>query len=240
MLLRLQNSLSSMRHVVQEQERIANNLANVNTVGYKRDRTFTQTLSEYTDDEGAPRSDRLSSQWADDAEGVLEATGNRLDVALSGDGFFVFTDPVTEAPVYSRAGRLTLDAEGTLRDLAGRAIEGEGGPLQLPLTGGAIDISEIGEISVDGQVVGKLSVVAFEDLAQLRRLDGASFATDGLDPEPVEAPVVKQGYVESSNVDAVREMADMITFFRQFESQQKMIRTTDQILGMVARDLGKF
>lgn len=240
MLLRLQNSLSSMRQMIQEQERVANNLANVNTVGYKRDRTFTEALHEYLDDEGAPRSERLSSQWADATQGALESTGNTLDVALDGEGFFVFSDDETGATVYARAGRFSLDAEGTLRDLAGRAVEGDGGPIQLPPSGGDISISRAGEITVGGQAVGRLSVVRFENPMQLRRLDGAAFDAAGMEPEPVENPLVMQGFVEASNVDAVREMTDMITYYRQFESQQKMLQTTDQILGAVTRELGKF
>ncbi len=229
-----------MHAMIREQERVANNLANVNTVGYKRDRTFTEALDEYLDEEGAPRSERRSSQWADLGQGALESTGNPLDVALDGKGFFVFSDDDTGAAVYARAGRLTLDAEGTLRDLAGRSVEGEGGPIQLPPSGGVIEISKNGEIRLGGQVVGALRVVTFENPGQLQRLDGAAFDAAGMEPETAENPVVLQGYLEASNVDAVREMADMITFYRQFESQQKMIQTTDQILGAVTRDLGKF
>ena len=229
-----------MRQMIREQERVANNLANVNTVGYKRDRTFTEALEEYVDEEGAPRSERLTAQWADAAQGAMESTGNPLDVAIDGEGFFAFSDEETGETVYARAGRLSLDAEGTLRDLAGRAVEGEGGPVQLPPSGGAININRSGEITIDGQSVGRLNVVRFEDPMQLRRLDGAAFAAGGMEPEPVENPTIMQGFVEASNVDAVREMADMITFYRQFESQQKMLQTTDQILGAVTRDLGKF
>ena len=229
-----------MRQMIQEQERVANNLANANTVGYKRDRTFTEALEEYVDEEGAPRSERLTAQWADAAQGALESTGSPLDVALDGEGFFAFSDDETGETIYARAGRLNLDAEGTLRDLAGRSVEGEGGPIQLPPSGGAININRSGEITVDGQSVGKLSVVRFEDPMQLRRLDGVAFDAAGMEPEPVENPTVMQGFVEASNVDAVREMTDMIAYYRQFESQQKMLQTTDQILGAVTRDLGKF
>ena len=229
-----------MRQMIQEQERVANNLANVNTVGYKRDRTFTEALDEYLDDEGAPRSERLTAQWADAAQGPVESTGTPLDVAIDGEGFFVFTDDETGAAVYARAGRFSLDAEGTLRDLTGRAVEGDGGPVQIPPSGGAISISRTGEVTVGGQAVGTLSVVRFDNPMQLRRLDGATFDAAGMEPVPVENPVIMQGYVEASNVDAVREMADMIAYYRQFESQQKMLQTTDQILGAVTRDLGKF
>lgn len=230
-----------MRTMIQEQERVANNLANVNTVGYKRDRTFTEALDEYLDEEGAPRSDRRTEQWADFEQGALEATDNPLDVALNGEGFFAFSDDDTGAMVYARAGRLTLDAEGTLRDLAGRAIEGLDGPLQVPLTGGGpISINRLGEVQVGNQSIGTLKVVTFENPNLLQRLDGAAFDAGAMEPETHEAPVVMQGYVESSNVDPLREMTDMITYYRQFETQQKMFQATDQTLGAATRDLGSF
>jgi flagellar basal-body rod protein FlgF len=240
MLLRLQNGLSAMRALMRQQERVSENLANVNTVGYKRDRTFTEALRAYEDVESTPRSDRAVTQWAELAPGSLDATGNPLDVALEGEGFFVFTDAQTGLPRYSRAGRLTLDDEGTLRDPAGHALEGEEGPIQVPPAGGAIEISQQGEVRAGGQVVGQLQVVTFEDPSALRRLDGAAFDAGGQEPLPVENPVVRQGYLEGSNVDAVREMTDMIAYYRQFESHQRMLRTTDEILGAATRDLGKF
>jgi len=229
-----------MRTMMREQERVANNLANVNTVGYKRDRMFTEALNEYLDVEGAPRSDRRSAQWADFRQGVLESTGNPLDIALDGEGFFAFSDDDTGVTYYARAGRLTLDAEGTLRDPAGRALDGEGGPLQIPPTGGTVSVSKNGEVRVDGQTVGTVRVVTFEDPMRLRRLDGSAFDAGEQEPVPVDEPVVLQGYVEASNVDAVGEMTDMIAYYRQFESHQKMMQTSDQVLGAAIRDLGKF
>ena len=239
MLLRLQNSFASMTQMGREQERTANNLANAGTLGYKQDRTFTQALNERLDAEAAPRSDRLTRQWADLTQGALEKTGAPLDVALSGDGFFVLRDENTGAERYTRAGRFVLDDEGTLRAPTGLAVEGESGPLRLPPDVRHVEISKDGTLRADGNAVGRLRLVAFEDPMRLRRLEGAMFTANGAEPGEAEAAVM-QGYVEASNVDAVGEMTDMITHFRLFESQQKALQTSDEVLGNVTRDLAKF
>lgn len=240
MLLRLQNAFRSMTSMIREQERIANNLANANTIGYKHDRTFTTALEEYLDDEGGPQSIRETEQWASLEEGAFESTGNPLDVAIANEGFFELSDEVTGAARYTRAGRFMLDDQGTLRDPRGFLVEGEGGPIQLPRNAGEIAIHADGTIQADGQDVGRLRLVRFENPRAMQRLDGAAFSAEGLEPLPVENPTVKQGLLETSNVDPLLEMTEMITHFRLFESQQKMLQTHDQILGHVTRELGKF
>jgi flagellar basal-body rod protein FlgF/flagellar basal-body rod protein FlgG len=107
-------------------------------------------------------------------------------------------------------------------------------------TGGAIEISKSGEIRVDNRRIGSLRVVTFDNpQQQLQRAEGASFAADGAAPQAAEDPLVLQGTVETSNVDPVAEMTDMIEHFRLFESQQKALRTTDSVLSRATRDLGE-
>ena len=237
MLLRLRNAATSMADLVHRQDRTANNLANANTVGYRRDRSFTEVLRAEIDAEGSPQSDRRTVGRADLATGALDPTGNPLDVALAGEGFFVVDGP-DGAPRYTRAGRFTTDADGALRTPAGLAVRGADGPLVLP-PGGDVTVNAAGEIAVDGRPAGTLQVVTFEDPATLRRLDDTSF-TSAAPPVAVAAPAVRQGFVEGSNVDPIREMADMIAQVRLYEAQQKTVQTTDAILGQVARDLGAF
>lgn len=229
-----------MHALVRQQERVANNLANASTVGYKRDRAFTEALDEHLDEQGAPRSERLTHHMAALEQGTLEQTGNPLDVALGSDGFFVLLDEATGTKQYTRAGRLTVGEDGTLRSLQGQPILGTDGPIKVPEEGGVLEISQHGEIRYNKQAIGRLQVVTFEDAAQLQRLDGAAFAAPGIVPKAAAQPSIKQGFVEGSNVNPIREMTEMITHFRTFEAQQKMIQTTDQILGQVTRDLGKF
>lgn len=240
MLIRLQNSLAAMSSGVHEQERIANNLANANTIGYKRHRTFTETLEEFVDIEGAPRSTRSQEDWAEMEQGALESTGSPLDVALNGDGFFAFSDEETGTQRFSRAGRFSMDADGLLRNPAGHLVEGVGGPIQMPPDVEDINIGPDGSITADGQVVGRLRVVRFENPRALQRVDSAGFDAAGMEPIDAQETTVMQGHVESSNVNPLSEMTDMITHFRLFESQQKLLQTTDQILGSVTRELGRF
>ncbi|MFW5972462.1 MAG: flagellar basal-body rod protein FlgF, partial [Bacteroidota bacterium] len=239
MLLRLQNSFAAMTRLGREQERTANNLANANTVGFRRDRMFVEALNERIDVEGAPASEKLTTQWADQASGSIEATGNPLDVALQGDGFFVVTDD-NGAARYTRAGRFTTDAGGMLRDASGRLVAGDNGPLTLPAGGGPIIIGSDGTIEVGGAVAGKLRVVTFDDPMQLERAEGATFIAGDQNPRDVASPALLQGHIETSNVDVIAEMTEMIEHFRLFESHQKVLQTTDQVLSGVTRDLGRF
>ncbi len=240
MLLRLQNASASMTEMARHQERLANNLANANTAGFKRDRVFIEALNEQLDAEGAPRSDRNPVQWADLEQGPLERTGNPLDVALGGNGFLNVTDNDGNE-LYTRAGRLVVGPDQTLQTPSGLTVQGEGGPIQMPPDAQEISIASSGQIRADGRPLGRLRVVRFEDPTQLERRAGATFAAaEGAVPEEVEQPQVLQGHIEESNVNPVEAMTDMIEHFRMFESQQKMIRSSDQLLGQVARDLGRF
>ncbi len=239
MLLRLRNAAASMAELAQRQDRVANNLANANTTGYLRDRAFSTALSERLDTEGSPQSTRVAGQYADTAGGSLVETGNVLDLALEGDGFFAVrgADGRTR---YTRAGEFVLDAEGTVRSPQGHALlRDDGAPLTVPPSGGEIAITTAGEVRVAGAAVGRLQIVSVDDPSQLVRLDAASFDATGLAVRPGEARV-RQGFLESSNVDAVGEMVELMSNVRLFESQQKALRTTDDILSAVTRDLGTF
>jgi flagellar basal-body rod protein FlgF len=237
MLLRLQSASSAMTELSRQQDRTANNLANANTVGYRRARTFTEELVQRLDAEGAPTSARTIGQWADAAPGALETTGNPLDLALLGEGFFAVAD-ADGGTRYTRAGRFTTDHEGTLRTPDGLAVLGADGPITLP-PGGPIEVSADGEIRVGNQVAGTLRIVGFPPDALLERTTGAAFVTDAA-PEPLDRPQVRQGSVELSNVDAVSEMTEMIAQHRLFESHQKVLHAHDALLGRVTSDLGRF
>ena len=239
MLLRLRNAAASMAELSQRQDRVANNLANATTVGYLRDRPFAEALAERIDAEGAPQSTRVAGQYADVTSGAFLETGNPLDLALEGDGFFAVQD--AEGRVrYTRAGEFVLDAEGTVRSPQGWALlRDDGAPFTIPPTGGEIAVTTGGEVRVGDAPLGRLQTVAVEDVRALVRLDGASFASDGLAVRPSEARV-RQGMLETSNVDAVGEMVSLMEHVRLFESQQKALTTTDEVLGAVTRDLGTF
>lgn len=240
MLLRLRNSAEAMSRLMRRQEQTANNLANANTVGYKKGRVFNDILSEYADNEGSPQSVNRLEDWTDISQGTLKKTGNPLDVALEGGGFFTVRDE-NDNQFYTRAGQFSLDSEGVLRDRNGYTVEGQGGIISIPPErDGSVNISEDGVVRMNGQAIDQLQVVTFADGRTLEPREGALFESDGPPARVVDDPQVRQGFLEESNVDSVREMTNMIEQTRMFESQQRWLRTTDQMLGRVSRELGKF
>lgn len=239
MLLRLRNAAASMAELAQRQDRVANNLANAGTVGYRRDQAFATALRERIDAEGAPQSTRVAGQVADLAPGEFIQTGNALDLALDGDGFFAVQDADGRTRL-TRAGAFALDADGTVRSPQGHLLlRDDGTPLTLPPSGGEIAVDTAGDVTVGGVLAGRVRTVAVEDAGRLVRLDGATFDGAGLALAPAETRV-RQGFLEGSNVDAVGEMVELMNHVRLFESQQKALRTTDETLGAVTRDLGTF
>lgn len=227
---------ANMRHL----ERIANNLANVNTVGYRQDRMFTEVLNEEIDIEGSPRSFRRMHQWADQRTGSMEATGNPLDVALDGEGYFVLSNPETGEMQYTRAGRFVINEEGALATPEGLLVDGSSGQINFSPESGTIEIRRNGDILQDGEFMGALRVVQFDNPALLRRADDASFLAGDQFPEDVEEPSVIQGQVETSNVNAVVAMTELIENARVFETQQKAMQAIDQYLQRATRDLSRF
>lgn len=222
------------------QEQVANNLANANTTGYKRDRLFTRALNERLDVNETPRSDRRLQQANDMSVGSIKETGNPLDVALGGDGFFVTRSEDGTATRYTRAGHFELGSEGTLRTPNGDAVMGEGGPIQLPVEEeGNVNIAKNGDITVGDTRVGKLRVVTVDNPEQMERREGAAFAAGGAAPEPMDDPTVLQGNVETSNVNPITEMTNMIENSRHFEAHQKALRTTNEVLSRATQDLGR-
>lgn len=228
-----------MSSMVQAQERTANNLANAGTIGYKRDRAFVEVLNEHIDTDGGPHSNRSTTQWIDFAGGEMEHTGNRFDLALNGEGFFVLSDPETGETRYTRAGRFTLDEGGTLRSPSGLSLEGEDGPVQIPLDVADVEVRSDGSVWAGSNQVGRVSIVTFEDLSVLERRSAAEFSAP--DAEPVESTAgVRQGYVERSNAEPLEAMTGMIKHLRLFEMQQRMLKGTDDNLSQSVRQLGRF
>ncbi|MBO6575836.1 MAG: flagellar basal-body rod protein FlgF [Rhodothermales bacterium] len=240
MLLRLRNSVASMTAMSRAQERTANNLANAGTIGFKRNRAFVEVLNEHIDSDGGPHSNRAIHEYVDFSGGRMEHTGNRFDLAIDGEGFFVLSDAEGGQNRYTRAGRFSLDADGMLRSPTGLQVEGEDGPIQIPMDAGDVEVKSDGTIAVDGQQVGRVSVVTFEDLTVLERMSGSEFKVTE-ETEPVEAEVsLRQGYVELSNAEPLEAMTGMIKHLRVFEMQQRMLRSTDENLSQSIRQLGRF
>ncbi len=210
---------------------ISNNLANVSTTGFKKDTlTFDRTLQEYV--------------TTDLRQGHLRPTGNPLDIALEGDGFFRIKTP--RGIRYTRDGNFCLNADGVLVTENGDPVLGENGTIVIGR--GDIAIDTQGQIKVkvnaedeDERVVDTLSVVRFVRPEGLQK-EGLSYCIyNGDQKEIVKADkvLIKQGHLEESNVVVMEEMTKMIEALRIYESYQKIIQTFDETSYKAINEVGQ-
>jgi len=236
-----QNS-SAMQLLENKVDVIANNLANISTAGYKRrDVSFQQMIqAEQALDRNMLKvnlPDGFTPTYTDNSDGRLKQTGNPLDLAIEGNGFFEITLPNGDT-AYSRNGAFKVDSEGTL-------VNGQGFPLAqgITLETGAkdISISENGLISytLKGNLTkaGPIQLFNFINPAGLSPQGNSLFSATNNSGDPVEVEnnriKLRQGMLESSNVKLVNEMVDLITAQRAYEANSKSISTTDQMLTQV-------
>ncbi len=203
---------------------ITNNLANVGTTGFKKDvLTFDQALQEYV------RTDLR--------QGNVRLTGNSLDIALEGDGFFKIKTP--HGIRYTRNGNFCLNANGLLVTQNGDPVLGENGTILME--GDDIAIDTQGRITVDETVVDTLSVARFVRPERLQK-EGLSYCIYNGDEKEIVRPedvLVRQGYLEESNVMVVDEMSRMIETLRTYESYQKVIQIFDETSHKAINEVGR-
>lgn len=231
---KMMKTAAAMQSRIMKQEIIANNLANVNTTGFKRDRIFQDML----DEENLDLATELRPTTVFE-QSVLRETKNLTDVALQGKGFFVVETP--EGQRYTRNGHFQRNAAGELVTDKGYPVLGKNGPIGGR---GALAISEQGEVYFGETVTDQLQVIEVPENVALRKVGDGLFTVEkaedaGLERES-EQYIVKQGYVEDSNVNAIEEMVRMMTVYRHFEADQKTMRTQDEILSRAVNDIGKF
>jgi flagellar basal-body rod protein FlgF len=230
--------LSRQIALARELEVVANNIANLNTTGYKADGSlfeeFLMPVAEARGFQGADR--RLSyvqdrATWHNFAQGPLRQTGNPLDVAIDGDAFFVVQTARGER--YTRNGSFQINAQGELVTNAGERVVGDGGPIQLQSTDSDISINPDGTITVreggsstSDSARGKLRLVRFDRVQQLQKDGSSMFKTpNGVTPQaPTAATRVIQGSLEQSNVRAVIEMARMVEVTRTYTQIATMLQ----------------
>ncbi|HEX3464013.1 MAG TPA: flagellar basal-body rod protein FlgF [Candidatus Elarobacter sp.] len=236
---------------------IANNLANVNTAGFKRQVLIAQAQPRrdiyrfQTDPSaktgGVPAQAAIGALGsgaqvydtpADYAQGTIASTGNDLDVALSGPGFFAVRGG-NGALRYTRDGAFVRDQNGYLTAQNGDRVLGQNGaPIVLPASG-KVGIAADGTISVDGQRYDKLNVVEFANLGNLRPEGATRFADAGAGARPAANTSTLQGSLEKSNADVVRSMVDLISMQRWFDANQKSIQTQDDAVALAVQTVGR-
>ena len=248
MIKGLYSSSNGMPPMLVRMEVIANNLANMNATGFKKDAMFIEMMKDpgvAPDASAGELTTRLSIQKATDfSEGSLRQTQNPLDLALQGSGYFTVQTPRGER--YTRNGNFTLGLDGTLRTREGFSVLGTLGKITVPnmqrVVQENIVVTEAGEVMMGKDSLGMLRIVDFQDQPKLKKDGSALFrAEESNDPglKEIEFPVVRQGFLEESNVDGIEEMIEMIEIMRHFESNQKAIASQDATLDKLM-EIGKF
>jgi len=218
---------SGLRSRMESLDLLANNMANASTGGYKADREF---YSLYVSPEAADAGQAASMPvierpWIDLAQGVIQPTGNTLDLALSGKGFFAVQTP--GGPLYTRSGSFHLAADGKLVTAEGFPVSGVNGAVLRLQASGKIEVAGDGTVRQDGQVIGQLQVVDFPGAAGLAKQGNNYFRSADTSAAPAAGAgtTVEQGRLEASNTGTAESAVRLISIMRQFEMLQKAAST---------------
>ena len=221
-------SMSGAKAMMQRQDTLANNLANVSTPGFRAELQAFRAVPV----EGSGASTRVfaleTTTGHDTTPGAITATGRNLDVAARGNAWLT-VQALDGTEAYTRGGALDVSNDGSLTTRGGLAVLGDGGPLQVP-PNALVSIGADGTVSAKGNdgkttVIGKLKLVTPEGALQ-RGADGLFRSATG-DLGTDATARVQDGALEGSNVSAVESMVAMISAARQFEAQMKMIQTAE-------------
>ncbi len=225
--------MESARHSV-----IANNLANVNTTGFRKDLAVVEARNAEAVEDGlfayATPMDAMgggalvSETYTNTMQGPIHVTNNPFDFAIEGKGFFPVTDGAGVS--YTRAGTFVRDKEGRLAmpDGIHFLASASGNPVTVPLEG-ELSVAGDGTIAADGSAVGKIDVVAFANERALRKIGANLYASTGETPA-VYAGRIEQGALEMSSVSPAEELSKMILASRGYEMNMQFIRMQDQTL----------
>ena len=227
---------------------IANNLANASTTGYKKDIAVTKDFASmliYRINDGA-QAEQIGSLGAGSlldevatihTTGSIRPTGNQLDAAIEGQGYFTVETP--NGVRYTRDGSFSRSGQGQLVTKDGNRVLGVGGPIQLP--DGQVTISPDGRIQVDGQQIGQLQLTEFANERQELQKEGSNLyvAKNGVQGTPAANSQVLQSSLEMSNVNVVSEMVNMIAGQRTYEMNAKAIQAHDQLMDKAVNEVGK-
>ncbi len=222
---------SSLEALNQRYEMITHNLANANTIGFKRTRSlFEQQLKKSMGGPSSPIAGIDSKSHIDFLPGTTVKTDRPLDLALSGNGFFALETP--KGTLYTRNGTFNINSQGQLVDTAGRLVAGENGPIVLPKSVSIeqIKIGPEGSVIADGKTLGKIKIVDFANPQTLRSFGNGVFAAPASVETQASKATVYQGYQESSNVNVVEELTSLIAVTRMYEANLKTVNAGDDRL----------
>ncbi len=234
---------------------IANNMANMNTSGYKADRMLFQTyLSKaHAPDSAAPTSNEIktgatqnktedtaymfsSQSYTNYEQGALQKTGNTFDIALDGDGFLAVQTPLGER--YTRGGAFKIDAGGDLVTADGFKVSNQNGNA-IHVGNDEFSVREDGLITVSGGGTEQFKIVNFADRTQLKKSGQGLFVAEAGMETAAPTAAVRQGYLEASNINPVAEMTRMITALRTYEAFQKAVHSNDDMTTRLIADVAR-
>ncbi|MDH5228505.1 MAG: flagellar hook-basal body protein [Gammaproteobacteria bacterium] len=237
--------------MIQDMERlkiISNNLANVTTVGFKRDislsASFETALQKQFSQTGSvdsqqpfqlPDNQSLVTQ-VDMQPGTFKFTGNPLDVAIETNAFFKLYS--NGQSFFTRQGNFSIDQSGRLVSQHGYAVQGTSGDIMLNTSSPRIDSQ--GRIWDGDNLVAQLQLYSTGEVSSLEKAGGGIFRFNGAEPHPVndDSLTLRPGYLENSNVNTMQAMVNMIATTRHFESAQRVMKTYDEMMDSAIRSLG--
>jgi flagellar basal-body rod protein FlgF len=222
------SAASGLRSRMESLDMLANNLANAATSGYKTDREFYGLYSGVQDEALSPDQSAtvlpvIERPWTDFSQGTLTPTGNPLDMAVSGKGFFAVQG--TSGTLYTRNGNFKADASGAVKTSDGYPVLLQGGGKIQLQPSVPVDVATDGTVSQGGRVLGRLQVVQFADSNALTKAGNSYFQAADPQVKPTAATnaEVLQGKLEGSNVGTAEAAVRLVAIMRQFEMLQKAI-----------------
>ena len=220
-------SLTRQSGLMAEMRTVANNIANANTTGFRREGViFAEHLTALDRHDDTLSMAHARGRMLDLNQGVLTQTNNNLDLAIEGDGFFLVEAP--EGLRLTRAGAFMPSAEGELMTADGHRLLDEGqAPIILPAGASSVAVGADGTLSSNGLPFGRIGLFNAPEGVNLTHEGGTAFSIEG-DPEPVEEARIRQGFLEESNVDPVFEITRMIEVQRAYELGQSFLDREDQ------------
>ncbi len=237
----VENAIASMKLKEQELEVVAHNISNSNTTGFKEERiVFERILKQQQ--AGAPASaeeqfELKARKVVDFRPGDIQSTSNPLDVALQGEGFFEVQS--RGGTFYTRNGSFVLDEQARLVNQAGDVVMGSQGPIVLR-EGGKVDISESGQVTLNGEEVGQVKVVTFEDMSKLSPAGNTLFrAEEGALPKVATDVSVLQGKTETSNTNLVMGLVRLMQVAREYETYQRVLKNQGKMDEAAVSSLGR-
>lgn len=217
---------------------VANNLANLNTPGFRAEQVrFSELLSETSADKASYVSE--GETFTSLRPGPITQTSNPLDLAVDGHGWFAVATP--DGVGYTRDGRMRMTPEGMLQSMNGLPMLDAGGaPLMVDPNGGAVQVGTDGSVYQNGQIAGRVGIYLMADGTTLTRHSGSIVMADqpGVLIQDFTRNKVLQGYVEGSNVEPIMEMTRLINLQRAFEAAANTVQQNEDLTSNAIRQLG--